>query len=1169
MSQAPTALDRTSQLQSQASDPQASAWVSANAGSGKTYVLSRRVLRLLLRGADPSKILCLTFTKAAAAEMTRRVFDLLAKWTECDDAALEKELSELAGHPPSPQTTVRARKLFALALETPGGLKIQTIHAFCEALLQRFPIEANVPGHFRVLDERDQVDLIGRAKSEVFAQAPGDADAAVRDGFATLLEECSDHAIDKILGEIIAERHMLEEWIRRAGGLVHAIEQLRLKFEVKPGASVEKLDKETVNSPNFSILYLRKCMQILINNDGKTDPEMAERIGQFLEPERPEDKAQNWVNIFLTKTGTWRATKGLISKAGKAALPNFTELAELEIARLEALAEQRRALAAVELTGAFLVVGSSVLTRYDRRKTASGFMDFEDLIVRSLDLLSKADAALWVQYKLDQGIDHILVDEAQDTSPRQWEIVRALGAEFFAGETDREGPRTLFAVGDEKQSIYSFQGADPKYFTDMRRYFQQRAEDAGQRFNAIALRLSFRSTPDVLSAVDRVFADEAAADGLSHDKEPIQHDAVRFSAPGDVSVWPLFSDIAAPEPDDWSKPIDVENPQSAKVRLAERIAAQIGSWLEAGERLPGVGKPIAPGDILVLVRKRDAFVAALIRALKARGIPVAGSDRLMLTDHIAVNDLVALGQVMVLREDDLSLAAVLKCPLFDWSEEDLFTIAHRKKTTTLWRSLEAHASDGHGPSRHAWETLRAWMGAADFERPFEFYSRILDSDGGRRKFKARFGGEVDDVIDQFMLLTLDSASTEAPSLDRFLARLQRSDIVIKRELSTAGPDIRIMTVHGAKGLEAPIVFLVDPGSAPRHASHDPAIIKLDPAPGAAGQILSVCRTAAGTPTPVAEQLARNREASEQEYRRLLYVALTRAEDRLIVCGYQGSRGAHARCWHKLVWTGLESEAEQAPFDGETTMLVWQKTTAPPVAGPSEEEEPQTAPKPLPGWALRPAEALRIIGRLSPSSAIDGGEADEGGPKVPPRDVFAEALAPESTALRRGRLIHRLLEILPEQPDVKRRALAESAVGTALPDAPPAERGAVVDAVLAILEDPRFADLFSGEARAEVSISGFVTKTDGVRHLVSGQIDRLLITGDTITVVDYKTNRFAPQSIADAPVQYIAQLALYRKILSYVYPNHAIKALLFWTSAPAMMPISETHLDDALRRILTS
>jgi len=676
-----------------------------------------------------------------------------------------------------------------------------------------------------------------------------------------------------------------------------------------------------------------------------------------------------------------------------------------------------------------------------------------------------------------------------------------------------------------------------------------------------------------LSAVDRIFANEEAAKGLTGDDddgdEPIQHDAVRFSDPGDVAVWPMFSDEPTVDPDDWSKPIDVENPQSAKVRLAERIAGQIGDWLNNGERLPGTGKLVTAGDILVLVRKRDAFVSALVRALKARDIPVAGSDRLILTDHIAIKDLIALGQVMVLREDDLSLAAVLKCPLFQWSEEELFEIA-QGRPSTLWRSLEAHAHDGHGRSSQAHEILRHWMNSADFERPFEFFSRILDSDGGRRKFKARFGGEVDDVIDQFMRLALDIETSQAPSLDRFLTHLQMSEIVIKRELDTARSDIRIMTVHGAKGLEAPVVFLVDPGSAPRHASHDPAIMTLETGDGST--ILTVTRTSQGVPALVAKRLEDDRIAGEQEYRRLLYVALTRARDRLIVCGYQGSRGAHEKCWHNLVWNGLSADAKEVTFDGnDNSMLVWQKTAAKPMDVDDDRQAADSGTRQdrLPDWVNQPAKPMQIVHRLSPSGAIDGADADEPGPKTPPKDLLAEALAEESNALKRGRLIHRLLEVLPEKPEPDRRGFAEAAAAMAFTDGNEAERQNLVESVLAILEDPQFSNLFSTAGRPEISLSGWITKHDGSRHLVSGQVDRLLVTDDTIIIVDYKTNRSPPESIAEAPAQYIAQLALYRQLLSGIYANHTVEAALFWTSLPALMPVPASHLDEAMHRILVS
>lgn len=1167
-----TALDRTTVLQGKASDPTASAWVSANAGSGKTYVLSRRVIRLLLAGADPSKILCLTFTKAAAAEMTRRVFDLLSHWTECDDTVLQDELTALEGAVPSADRLVRARRLFAQALESPGGLKIQTIHAFCEALLQRFPLEANVPGHFRVLDDRDQAELIEAARASVFAEAPLAPSGRIGTAFRLLVDTCSDLTIANTLNEIIAQRHAVRSWIQRTGSVDEAIQDLCLTLDLTPDVTLDKLNQEIASSSYFSESYIENCMQVL-GRSSKTDRDVAARMDRFVTAVSVDDRATDWVNIFLTKSGGWRSTNTMITKAAKADLPDFTERAEREVFRLEALLDRRRALAAVRLTGAFLDLGTAVLDRYERQKTGRGYLDFEDLIVNTIALLSRAEAALWVQYKLDQGIDHILVDEAQDTSGRQWAIVEALSGEFFAGDTGRPDRRTVFAVGDEKQSIYSFQGAEPKFFAEMRRHFETRAGAAGALFHSVPLRLSFRSTPDVLNAVDAVFEDAETVRGLSSDGEPILHEAVRMGEPGDVRVWPMFTDLPAAEPDDWSMPIDVETPQSAKIRLAETIADQIDDWLGSGACLAAGGAAIAAGDILVLVRKRDAFVPALIRALKTRGIPVAGSDRLALTDHIAVKDLIALGQVMVLREDDLALASVLKGPLFDWDEDALFDIAYAR-TGSLWQSLEDRAAQHDGLARRTLDQLRAWMGSADFERPFGFYARVLDQDGGRRRFKARFGTEVDDVLDQFTQRALDAQSGEAVSLDRFLAGLQTADIVIKRELDTARSDIRIMTVHGAKGLEAPIVFLVDPGSAPRHASHDPAILTLDAEAGTEagleGPPLCVVRTPEGIPSRVRQRLEASRDAGLEEYKRLLYVALTRARDRLIVCGYQGTRGADAQCWHRLVWQGLAREAREVAFDDAdgSPMLIWQKT--PPVSGtaPQPSPGPEAVPPPLPDWMHRPAPTALSLQRLSPSAAMDG-DADEPGPKTPARDHLADALAPENDALRRGRFVHRLLEVLPTRPAGERQNLAVKTAALSLPDLSDEERSALVGSVLDLIADPDFAALFSDQGQAEVSIGGRVTKSDGSRHVVSGQVDRLLVQPDRVTIIDYKTNRAPPRTPDAVPRPYVAQMALYREILHGLYPDRPIEALLLWTANRTVTRLPGSQLDEAMQRIRES
>ncbi|NRG16469.1 double-strand break repair helicase AddA [Rhizobiales bacterium] len=1148
----------TLEKQSRAADPARSAWVSANAGSGKTFVLARRVVRLLLSGTDPSRLLCLTFTKAAAAEMATRVFETLGSWTNMDDARLAEELTDIEGMRPDARRLARARHLFAKALETPGGLKIQTIHAFCEALLHQFPLEANIAGHFTVLDDRVAAELLAEARARVLFRAENDPDSDLGKSLSFLINELSDKGVGDVLDEMVSKRDHLRRWLTDFPGLDAAVYDLARRLGVDPAASLESIENNLENPDLLSKIPLWNLVGIF-EAGGANDRKMAETLKFCAEAEPGPRRRAAWLSLFLTQKMEPR--KKLASKAIGEDYPHVLEAMEREQLRLLDLLDERRKLVTIRGTEAILKVSDAMLGAYEKEKTRRGFLDFEDLVVRTANLLSREDAALWVQYKLDQGLDHILVDEAQDTSPRQWEVIDALAGEFFAGKGARDVTRTIFAVGDEKQSIYSFQGAVPAYFAKMRRGFGRRAEQADVTFDAIDLTLSFRSTPDVLGAVDVVFADVSARKGLSQDGEAPVHEAVRRNDPGLVEIWPLEQAEDVEESDDWTQPIDRVSTGSPMMRVARRIAQTIDNWRKNGEA--------DPGDVLVLVRKRGPFVEALTRELKRRDVPVAGSDRLILTDHIAVKDLVALGRFLLLPEDDLSLANILKSPLFNLSDDDLFRIARdepgRPRAGTLWQSLVKKA-DADPYFAEVRKKLEDWRSRADFVPPFEFFSRLLGADGGRKAYRARFGTEIDDIIDEFLALTIVFEQTGTPGLEGFLAWLAAAPTEIKRELASAAGVVRIMTVHGAKGLEAPAVILVDPGAAPVSAHHDPAMLEFPrgdndfAAPGLLWLSAKSDRTSWHE-----EAVAELRAKSEEEYRRLLYVAMTRARDRLVVCGWAGKSAPPEGTWYGLVRTALEPQAlEEKDGEGGLSRLLWRKggmnLEAPKLGGePSAAAPSEIAP---PDWLTRPANVPARPRRLQPSKAFDEMEAKEGYEQPDGLAALEAARSSASWALKRGNLMHRMLETLPEMEAAARRGAAERYLDHALsPDEVPRKKELAEEA-LNVLNDARFATVFSPQARAEVPIVGRIAAPDGEEILVSGQVDRLLVAEDEVLIVDYKTNRHAPQAAEDAPLEYVTQLAVYRRLLGGIYPGRTIRAALLWTAAPRLMEVSAELMDKA-------
>ncbi|MDX5592121.1 double-strand break repair helicase AddA [Pseudovibrio sp. SPO723] len=1147
---------KTLESQAKAAHPLNSAWVSANAGSGKTFVLARRVIRLLLNGTDPSRILCLTFTKAAAAEMATRVFDILASWTSLSDAELTKELEVIEGRPPEPTKVSEARRLFARALETPGGLKIQTIHAFCEALLHQFPLEANVAGHFSVLDDRIADELLSEARARVLHRAEVDPDTDLGQALALLIELLPDAGVESALSELIGKRDAFYRWIVAAGSLENALGELIASFGLTANDTPEAIDAAFKSECLLSSQEVKAYAEAL-RTGTKTDQGRADAMLATLAAPTDEVWRRSWLDVFLTQKMEPR--KSLGTKKIQEGFPHVIEHMMEEQQRLLSLLEKRAAVITVAGTKAILHLSDAVLQHYEKDKIQRGFLDFEDLVVRAANLLSRSDAARWVQYKLDQGLDHILVDEAQDTSPRQWEVIGALAEEFFAGEGARAGVRTIFAVGDEKQSIYSFQGAVPAYFAQMRDFFKRRAGEAQKTFEAIELNLSFRSTPDVLGAVDKVFEVPEAYAGLSQDNLAPVHEAIRRNDPGLVEIWPLEEHADIEEPEDWTEPVDRIGSSNPMMRLARRIAGQIRDWDDNGVA--------SPGDVLVLVRKRGPFVDALNRELKRLDVPAAGADRLTLTDHIAVQDLVALGRFILLAEDDMSLACTLKSPLFGLSDDDLFEIAHetpgRPRPGTLWQMLVKKAD-----SSDKWAAIRSqledWRDRADFVPPFEFYARILGADGHRLNFRRRLGSEVDDVLDEFLALTITFEQTGTPGLEGFLAWLAAAPTEIKRELNNAKGMVRIMTVHGSKGLEAPFVILADNCSAPVSAHHDPVMLEKarQNDDKAANALVWLPTSALRTPWHK-EALQAMRDGQEEEYRRLLYVAMTRAKDRLVVCGWSPKRGPHANCWYSIIDRCLAAESRpQLDQLGNTIGLRWTRDGAekeePKLGG--TKAEPVNAAVSLPAWVTRNVSAPDRLRRLKPSAAFEEMETKQGIEPPSPIQALEAARQPESWPLVRGRMVHRLLEILPELPETERHAAMERYIAIALPEAFRDREEDLRKDVLGVLHHPEYSALFTVEGQAEVPIQGLLKDEAGQDVEVSGIIDRLVLQGDELWIVDYKTNSQLPDHPSAVSEEYASQLAVYKKLLINLYPTKKIRGFLLYTGGPVLFEVPQERLD---------
>ena len=1140
--------EAATELQRLAADPSSARMVNANAGSGKTKVLVDRVSRILLQGTDPGRILCLTYTRAAASEMQERLFDSLSKWAVADDATLRASIHTLYGRPMEqvrPAIDIdTVRTSFARALETPEGLKVMTIHAFCERIIGRFPVEAGILPGFSALDDAEGREMMAESRTRLLERAVGDDALAAALHRLTRLK--ADSTLDDLLYACARDRDRMADWAR-SGGLAGFRKAAGLGDDETEARIAER--EWAALDPEFLSDYADRCIDA-----GGHARTFGEAFHAALTAPDALAAYTAYTKPFFTGKGT--ITSQLPKKDFQRAHPFITP----DSAAVRRVADVQPRLQAARLsdtTEALLTLGAVMAEDHAHAKHQARGLDFNDLIVKTRDLLKRRDVSDWIAYKLDGGVEHVLLDEAQDTSPTQWEIIDSIVEPFAQDSPDRDAPpRTFFAVGDPKQSIYRFQGAAPGIFMDSVR---TRTGEDGE----VRLRMSFRSAQEVLDVVDALFLDHGGmaamfdAHSVPEASDLVRHDAFRQDA-GLVELWPL---APASEPledrEPWdTTPVDATGDGDPRVVLARTIAEQIRHWLDTFEpvydRDLKAHRPMRAGDVLILVQKRvGGLFDALIKALKEEGLPVAGADRLVLQDAVIVRDLLALTRFVLLPGDCLSLAEVLKSPLFGLDDDQLFALCVDRGDQDLWDAVRARDPD---LAAHL-QAIRDDAGLA----PFDFYARTLDRRGPhgltyRRALFGRLGMEAKEALDAFLSEALAHQQRQAPSLLRFLQAFTADTIEIKRDKDPAGAEIRVMTVHGAKGLEAPVVFLPDTTRAPRASSGG-----LIP-DGTGGFILA---PSGKDSFPLADTLKQADHAEAmREYMRLLYVAMTRAESRLVLCGYhhgRGETGFQEESWYHWflrTFPHLDTTTFPSAFDGRGRQgLRYGRRPARADAASAPAAKPATD---LPDWIDRPA---------PPEPA----RAAEATPSALLRRDAPVARGPGAGGARRGIVIHSLLEHLPDHPPSARARIADQIIA-GHPDFLDSERARMKREVFAVLDHPDFADVFAEGSRAEASLAG---RLDGMGEgglFLTAQVDRLSVVDGTVHLVDYKSGHAPPEDVTQIDAAYLAQMAAYRELARQIWPDHAVRCGLLWTEGPALTWLPDAALDAALtqvREVLTS
>ncbi|MEZ5708698.1 MAG: double-strand break repair helicase AddA [Blastomonas sp.] len=1131
--------------QQRAVEPDDNIWLSASAGTGKTQVLTARVFRLLLeQDVKPESILCLTFTKAGASEMANRINSQLAAWVRMDDIALCKDLKHI-GAPVDEATRKRARRLFARVLDAPGGgLRIQTIHSFCQTLLAGFPMEAGIMPGFKAMEDRDRMAMARETMAAMLEEAERNGDARLRENLEALslrmgaedtesfLLRCAGipDVMDRLAGDI-------RPWINDALGLPRGEDGSGLAALCDDAA----LDLDAIHA----------AAQANAAWGSKTGIEAHEKLMAFCAASNAGrlDMIAMVLGVFLTAKGEPRKTSAKLLDAE----PGYEDMAATIVDQISAIDERRRLIAFSEEFSRALTVGRAFAYDFADAKLRAGVMDFDDLIRSAADLLSDRPMAEWIRYKMDQQFDHILVDESQDTNARQWRIIRGLISDFFAGEGSKpDRMRTLFTVGDFKQAIFGFQGTSPQNYEAARQVIGRDALHGERPLLDLSLNRSFRSTQPVLDVVDRSL-ELLRPEMLGLEAEiAVEHRGQPGA--GHVELWrPVQPGLGDDDGDDGAVLSGDGDGLESWLSSADRIFAQnlaiaIRDWTSGppdkrlwlhrkGKATSGWARP---GDFMILLRRRGDLAPLVVARLHALGVPVAGIDRLRLGQPLAVQDLIAAIRFALQPLDDLNLATLLVSPLVGWTQEELLAHGHRDPGKVLWPHLRRLAK-GNAALAVSLEPLYAMLAAADYGTPYQFLESLLTGPiQGKAKLVARLGREALDPIGELLNIAQMFERDHDANLQQFLHWFEQGDEEIKREISEQSDAVRVLTVHGAKGLQAPVVILADACVDPDQARNRGFDWAVDP--GLSLPVYALRKEERVGPLRDAADEVSARDL--EEHWRLLYVAMTRAEERLYIGGTLNRRQKEApeKSWHALLDRSLEAmgcDWQEGQAMGSSRIHA--EGDCRDTAAPDKSAEPvrDAEHAQLPDWALAPAPVEARPSRpLAPSAP---GEDDL---PYPPK-----AAGGDDGAATRGTIMHSLFERLPDVPADRRHAAGMRWLAEQMGIADPDMQQDMLAPVLAVIENPEWAEIFGPDALAEAPVAAVVGE-----DVVSGTIDRLLVRDDDVLIVDFKTGRNPPESAGAVPMAYLRQMAAYARALAAIYPERTIRAALLYTEIPALIEL---------------
>lgn len=1055
-------------LQLRASDPTLSTWVSASAGTGKTKILTDRVLRLLLQNVPFNKILCLTFTNAAANEMQERIIAQLEKWSHSSQENLIDSLQNTLGRKPTKDELIKASSLFELYLKTQDQINIYTIHSFCQKILKKFPLEAGISPHFKIIDEFKVNKIIRDIKRQIFNLPE------IQHVINFLIENFHELTIDGIFNEIISIKTKI---------LTKKLNSLSVESNTEL-SGLECINNLAKHDPNISIDVISNSdiKNLIINSLG------ADLASLDIKP------------FFLTLSGE-KKKRIVTKKIAYLSSDLYEELEKIQdqIYQLDQIKKTENLLSNSRL---FEILAEKLILEFESYKNKNAFLDYDDLILHTQSLLTNSKAKEWVLYKLDGGIEHLLVDEAQDTSNNQWLIIEALAQEFYSGESGNNKSRTIFVVGDEKQSIFSFQGADTSTFSYMNKFLNDKLKEGKKAFETIDLNTSYRSTKEILTCVHYVFnkiARKSPEDFKAKLPEMVPY---RNAHNGLVQLWPLCSN-EGDDVDDKFWPICPENIQNnSKVILAKKIANYVKEQISSGRILPSTNNKISAQDFMILFRSRDDFTDEVIKALKEAKIDITGLDRISLADDLAVADLIAIAKFVLNPENDLNLATLIKSPILGLSEQELYklVIVAKDNKLSLWEYVKL--TDKYSLIKDKLEEFLALYRFFPLNNFFPYITDVMDYRNIMNKN--------DEAINEFLKLSNDYFLEYGNSLQNFIYWILKNPITVKRDTESSNK-LRIMTVHGSKGLQAPIVILCDTTKLPTMS--DRFIWDEN------DQLLSA-KSSSYIPAFYEAIKAKEQHKAYQEYLRLLYVGMTRAEDHLVICGYQGNSKIPENCWYELIRESLQ-EIGSLDRDGKITYgdnsLACSNQNLPIRLVENKKAELGITNPPTP-WKISKTVRLSYT------------------------NIETEASYRNADLLEYGLVFHKILE-----EAVRNKNLTNITYHPLITTLDSTLQKRIKTSMEKIVINEEFKELLKYDLKTEVS---FGYKTDS--EIKIGRVDLLIIQKERIIIIDYKSGKSNKELIPDT---YIKQLRFYKQAFREIYPDKIIDCKIIWLDRGAIVNVA--------------